>query len=219
MTSIAAFFDLDRTLIDVNSALLYAQFERKNGRISTKMLIDAAFCSLLYHLNLLDMESAYRKATSHYRNRLEKEVEEQSNEFFQGYIKHRIQKGALKAIEKHREKGHTNVLLSSTSSFQGAIACKTWGIEHCLTNEFPVRDGRLTGVFKQPLCYHQGKVEKAEAWAKENQVNLDESYFYTDSFSDLPMLERVKNPRVVNPDPKLRKYAKKKGWMILNWKV
>ncbi len=218
MTTIAAFFDLDRTLIDVNSALLYAKYERKHGRITTKMLIDTAFSSFLYHLNLLDMESAYEKATLHYRNRLEKEVAEQSKEFFRDYIEHRIQKGAIEMLEKHHKKGHKSVLLSSTSSFQGAIVCKTWGIEYSLTNEFPVKNGRLTGAFKRPFCYHQGKVEKAEIWAKNHQVNLDDSYFYSDSFSDLPMLKRVKNPRVVNPDPKLKKYAKKEGWPILNWK-
>ena len=218
MSQIAAFFDLDRTLIDVNSAILYAMYERKHGRISNRMFVEAAFTSLLYHFNLLDMESAYSKATRHYEGALESEINQQTKEFFHSCVAHRIQSRALEVLQDHKASGHISVLLSTTSSFQGKEACKTWGIEHSLTNEFPVTQGRLTGALGKPFCYHEGKVKKAEVWAEEHGVNIDQSYFYSDSFSDLPMLERVGHPKVVNPDPKLRRWARKKGWEIFDWK-
>ena len=79
-------------------------------------------------------------------------------------------------------------------------------------------NGLLTGDLDGPLCYGDGKVIRAEQWAEEAGVDLDVSYFYSDSYSDIPMLERVGHPRVVNPDFRLRRIAKKKGWPILDWR-
>jgi phosphoserine phosphatase len=69
-----------------------------------------------------------------------------------------------------------------------------------------------------PFCYGPGKVQRAERWAAEHGVELEQSYFYTDSLSDLPMLERVGQPRIVNPDPRLRREANRRGWPILDWR-
>ena len=217
MTKIAAFFDLDRTLIDVNSALLYAKFERKHGRITTKMLIETAWTSLLYHFNMLDMESAYAKATEFYRGQ-EGTIRDNTRVFFEQCVEDRLQTGAKRALDGHKSLGHETVLLSTTSSFQGEVACEKWGISHRLTNEFPTQRGKLTGEFQRPLCYHAGKVERAKDWAKTHGYDLEKSYFYSDSFSDLPMLESVGKPRVVNPDPRLKRHAQRKGWPVLNWK-
>jgi phosphoserine phosphatase len=75
-------------------------------------------------------------------------------------------------------------------------------------------DGRLTGRVTPPVCYGQGKVVWAERFAAEHDVDLDAGYFYTDSISDLPLLERVGHPVAVNPDPRLRRLADKRGWPI-----
>jgi putative phosphoserine phosphatase/1-acylglycerol-3-phosphate O-acyltransferase len=86
-----------------------------------------------------------------------------------------------------------------------------------LCTRYEVKDGRFTGDFIEPLCYGEGKVIHAERFAREHNIDVDASYFYTDSCTDLPMLERVSYPRVVNPDVRLRWVAKRKGWPILNW--
>ncbi|MGD8627079.1 MAG: haloacid dehalogenase-like hydrolase, partial [Anaerolineae bacterium] len=75
-------------------------------------------------------------------------------------------------------------------------------------------DGRLTGEIEPPPCYGQGKVVWAERFAREHAVDLSASYFYTDSISDLPLLERVGQPVAVNPDPRLRRLARARGWQI-----
>ena len=214
----AAFFDLDRTLINFNSAISYAKWERKHRRISLRQLFEASFFSLLYHFDLLDMERAYAKATSHFKGRKHSDLAADTEDFFKKNIADRIQRGAVAALREHRRQGHQNILLSSTSSFQGAAACQSWDLDDFLTNEFPAPSGSLDGTFAQPLCYHAGKVHKAEAWAAENNVCLDHSYFYSDSITDLPMLERVGHPRVVNPDPKLKRLARRRGWQVLKWK-
>lgn len=78
---IAAFFDLDRTLIDLNSATLYAQFERKHGRISTRQVFTTIFHSLLYHLNIGSMEKAYARAMKYFTGIAEKDPEAQDSCF------------------------------------------------------------------------------------------------------------------------------------------
>jgi hypothetical protein len=75
----------------------------------------------------------------------------------------------------------------------------------------------VMGRFEAPLCYGAGKVAHAERWARERGDQIDDAYFYTDSYSDLPMLARVARPRVVCPDPRLRRAARRRGWPILEW--
>jgi len=214
---IAAFFDLDRTLIDVNSAVLYAKFERRYGRISSWQLFVTAIYTALYHLNVLDMEQAYANATLHYKGLPEAEITQRTRQFFAQDVAHRLQPGAKKTLLEHRNQGHSLVLLTASSSYQSQAAIESWGLDHWIANCFPTQDGYLDGTFAQPLCYGSGKVELAEKWAKEHQIDLSRSYFYSDSFSDLPMLQRVGFPKVVNPDPKLKSYSKRMNWQILNW--
>ena len=76
------------------------------------------------------------------------------------------------------------------------------------------RDGRLTGKVVPPVCFGPGKIVWAERFAAEYGVDLSSSYFYTDSISDLPLLERVRYPVAVNPDPRLRRLARKRGWPV-----
>jgi len=78
-----------------------------------------------------------------------------------------------------------------------------------------VRDGRFTGEAVRPVCYGAGKIYWAERFATAQGVDLGRSYFYTDSITDLPVLERVGEPRIVNPDPRLRRVAARRGWPVL----
>lgn len=213
----AAFFDLDRTLIDVNSAVLYARFELRAGRISKWQMVRTIAHTLLYHLNLLDMEKSYLSALAHYRGTAEAELAERTQHFFASEVETRLQPGAKRALEKHRLDGHPLVMLSSSSSYQAAIASRVWGLDDWIANRFDTEDGRMLGTFKPPLCYGPGKVELARRWAKEHDVDLKQSYFYSDSYSDLPMLMEVGFPVVVNPDPRLKAFAAKKGWPLANW--
>lgn len=213
----AAFFDLDRTLIDVNSAVLYAKFEKRHNRISNWQLFSSLIYTGLYHFNLIDIERAYEQASSHYKGVSESQMRERTRQFFLEEIKHRIQPGATQALSSHKAQAHKLVLLSTSSSYQAELAANSWGLDHWIANRFPTINGTLDGSVVKPLCYGRGKVYWAEKWAEQHDVALEDAYFYTDSYSDLPMLLSVGHPRVVNPDPKLRRYAEKKQWEILDW--
>jgi HAD superfamily hydrolase (TIGR01490 family) len=218
MARAAAFFDLDRTLIDVNSGLLWAQHERRRGHISRGQMAQAVFWTALYHLTAIDMETAVRRALDHYRGVDAGELDRRTRSWFQSEVALRLRPRARAAIAEHRGRGDLLVILTNSSSYEASAAAEHWGFDDFLANQFPTDgSGRLTGAFEPPLCYGRGKVIRAEAWAREREIDLGGSTFYSDSYSDLPMLERVGQPRVVRPDPRLRLAARRRGWRILDW--
>ncbi len=218
MSQPVAFFDLDLTLIDVNSGILWAKYERSLGNISRFQLARAVFWHGMYRLALINMELAFERAISHYKGQSSELLDQRTRDWFDGQIAHRLRVKARRALAEHRERGHRLVLLTNSSCYQANIAIERWGLDAYLANSFPLDDqGFLTGQFERPLCYGPGKLERARRWAAQNNACVEESYFYTDSFSDVPMLEAVAEPRIVCPDPRLRRAAAKHGWTILDW--
>jgi HAD superfamily hydrolase (TIGR01490 family) len=218
MSSAVAFFDLDRTLIDVNSGLLWARHERKNGQISAYQMARAIIWTALYHVAVIDMETAVSRALHHYRGTDAAMLDRRTREWFEREVARRLRPGAAAAMEEHRRSGDALVILTNSSSFEAKVAAERWGFDDFLANQFPTDpDGRLLGAFEPPLCYGRGKVARAEAWAAARGADLANCTFYSDSYSDLPMLERVGKPRVVSPDPRLRIAARRRGWPILVW--
>ena len=218
MTRAAAFFDLDHTLIDINSGLEWAKHEHRQGNITWWQLGRAAFWGVMYRLSWIDMKSAFDEAVRFYEGEPFERLEARTREWFFDEIEDRLREGAREAIAEHRAQDHPLVLLTNSSCFEAKVAARTWEFDDWLANEFPTDDrGRLLGEFASPMCYGEGKVERASAWADERGVELESSYFYSDSYSDLPMLERVGHPRVVAPDPRLRREADERDWPVLDW--
>lgn len=215
---VAAFFDLDRTLIPFNSALAYARYEHRAGRLSTMALVQSGLWMGLYHLSLVDLTRAFEKAIGYYRGVESRVLAERTRAWFETEIAEALLPAARAAMERHRAAGHALVLLSSTSSYMAELVVERWGFQDWLANRFKEdAAGRLTGEAEAPLCYGAGKVEHARRYAEARGIDLRASWFYTDSYSDLAMLEAVDEPRVVNPDPRLRRLARRRGWPIEEW--
>ena len=214
----AAFFDLDRTLIASNSALLWARHERGRGAITRRQLARASIWTLLYHFSLVDIESAYAEATMMYRGQERELLDARTRRWFHAEIAPLLRPQAVEAMAWHRAQGHPLVLLTSATCFEAKVAAEHWKFDAWLANDFEHdASGRLTGQVQLPLVYGPGKVHHATRYANRHGVSLGESYFYSDSYSDLPMLEAVGHARVVTPDPRLRRAAKRRRWPILDW--
>ena len=214
----AAFFDMDRTLLDMNSSTLWAMHELRGRRISVKQFGRVMVWNALYHLSLIDIETAYKEALAHYRGRDYDELQDETRAWFDKDVAHHLRPGAERALRDHRTQGHPLVLLTSASSFAARAARDTWEMDEFLSNDFPTDDsGRLDGTFVTPLCYGSGKVKRASRFAAEQGIDLDRSYFYSDSYSDAPMLRAVGYPRVISPDPRLSREARQRGWPVLQW--
>jgi len=215
---VAAFFDLDGTLVSVNTASLWMKRERRLGRINLYQQFMAIFYMLCYRFGVVNIEEVTIKALQTVKGLNEEEVRKWTHEWFEKEVTPYAAPDAFDAIKEHRNSGHILVLLTSASLYESEIAAKFFGMDAFLCSRYEVKDGVFTGGIILPLCYGHGKVIHARNYASENNIDLSISYFYSDSITDLPMLMAVGNPRAVNPDFRLSREAKKRGWPILDWK-
>lgn len=216
---IAAFFDIDHTVLEINSGHKWIGYQWKNGRMAFGELMRALWWSVEYRFGLLDFEAMASRVISTYRGQQVAPLEREVEAWFREEIAATICAEARTQIETHREAGHVVALLSSATRFMSAPLGRMLGIEHVLCTELGEAGGCFTGTHVSPACYGAGKVVRAEAFAAAHGIDLARSFFYSDSYSDLPMLERVGEPRVVNPDPRLRRLAQRRGWNAQTWRA
>jgi putative phosphoserine phosphatase/1-acylglycerol-3-phosphate O-acyltransferase len=126
--------------------------------------------------------------------------------------------GARGPIEKHRAEGHVLAILSTSPTYVTRPIAEALGIHEVISTQFEVENGQFTGRLVGPACVGKGKVHWAEDLGARLDLDLENSWFYTDSYTDMPMLERVGNRVVVNPDPRLRRTAKRRGWPVEDWR-
>jgi len=215
--SIAAFFDMDRTLLRCNTGTRWIQFLRRRGEISAWKALRAASWIARYKLSLLDMEAVVRVAIADVTGDSEQEMIDKALVFFDEEVAHTVAPKAREAIDFHRRAGHTIAILSTSTPYVAEPLARFLGIEHVLCTRLTITDGKFACTHIPPACAGPGKVVWAERFARERDVDLDASWFYTDSYSDLPMLLRVGVPRVVNPDTRLRRHARLAGWRTEEW--
>jgi len=215
--SIAAFFDIDHTVLEINSGSKWISYLWKSGQMSTVMLMRSLTWLVEYRFGLLDFEAMAKRVLATYKGRPIQPIIEEVEAWFERDVAWAICVQARERVAEHRAAGHHVVLLTSATQFLSYAVARTLDVEHVLCTEVEVEAGIVTGRHIAPACYGSGKVVRAERWAAHNGVDLDASYFYTDSYSDLPMLERVGLPRVVNPDPRLRRKASERGWQYETW--
>ncbi len=214
----AAFFDLDGTLLTVNSATLWLRRERRLGRVTPWQVARAALMIASYRIGVLDMESALRAGLRPIRGLSEESIRSETRTWWLTDVRPFVAPGARAVLERHRRAGDRLVLLTSSSRYAAEMAREEFGLDDTLFQHYEVRDGCFTGDPLRPICYAGGKVEVAERWARASGIDLAGSSFYTDSSTDLPMLERVGHPYAVHPDPRLRVVARARGWPILDWR-
>jgi HAD superfamily hydrolase (TIGR01490 family) len=214
----AAFFDLDGTLLIVNSADLWVRRERRLGRITGWQLARAALWLVGYRVGMLDMETALRAALGTLRGVEESFIRSETHGWWRDEVRAHIAPGGRAVIDEHRRRGDLLVLLTSSSRYASEMAREEFGLDEVLCQGYEVKEGRFTGEPLRPLCYGPGKVEVAEAFASERGIDLAQSAFYSDSSTDVPMLARVGRPFAVHPDPRLKMVARSRGWPMLDWR-
>lgn len=212
-----AFFDLDLTILAVNSATLWVRRERREGRIKRSTLVEAAFWLGAYHLGLSRVERGVLKAISTLKGADEKDLERRTGLFWEEECLGRVRPGAREALRKHKEQGDRCVLLTSSSIYLSRLACTELGIPEARCTTFELQDGIFTGRANLPLCFGEGKLVHAQASAEQAGESLSQAWFYTDSLTDLPVLEAVGHPVCVHPDPRLAREARRREWEIVTW--
>ena len=219
MLRVGAFFDLDRTLVSCNTGGLFLQDLRRRGEISLAKALRALGWLAKYRLALVDLPTITAHVADFLRGRAERDFAEQCMRLVEDEILPQLLPAGLRAVERHRQEGHVLALLSSSPRFVVEPVARALGVEAVGATEFEVSGGRLTGQLSGPACFGPGKVHWAERMQRALGLDLDASWFYTDSYTDLPMLERVAHRVAVNPDSRLRRTARSRGWPVENWLV
>ena len=215
MGRVAALFDLDKTLLDTSSGQLYARYLYRHGQMGRGELARVIWWGLLSNLGLLDMRDLIPKLLSQAAGDDEGEMRRLCDRWFVEDVVPHVTESGIRQVDHHRAAGHVLALVSASTQYVVEPMAAYLGFPgQFVCTHLESQDGVLTGRIIPPPCYGQGKVVWAERFAAEHDVDLSASYFYSDSISDLPLLERVDHPVAVNPDPRLRRLARKRGWPV-----
>jgi HAD superfamily hydrolase (TIGR01490 family) len=214
----AALFDMDRTLIRKESASLYVRYQIDVGEATWTDLAQTLYWVGQYTLGILDAQRVAARVIAEIRGMPETVLAARCDDWFSRYVERHITDAGREAVRRHREAGDLCVIVTGASPYASRPLAQRLGIEHVVSTVFELDDARrFTGRPEQPLCLGEGKVVRAERLARAHGFRLEDAVFYTDSVSDLPLLERVAEPVVVNPDPRLRRVAERRGWPIERW--
>lgn len=212
-----AIFDLDNTLLNGDSDHAWGEFLCDQGlvdRQTYRETNDRFF--LQYQQGTLDinefLEFAFSPLTRFSRHKLE-QLHEQ---FMHSVIEPMMLPAAKDLLDKHRQAGDLLLIITATNSFITAPIAERLGVDALLATDPEVQDGEYTGKVVGTPCFREGKVTRLNAWLKETGHQMQGSYFYSDSCNDLPLLEIVDHPVVVNPDATLLETAQSRGWPILD---
>ena len=212
---IGAFFDFDGTVISGYSATAFIQEQLKRGNLSVRELIELVGAMASFGLGNMGF-SAMMIATSQFlRGIREDSYINFGEELFRSHIARQIYPESRALVQAHLRKGHTVAIISSATPYQVQPAARDLGIEKVLCTRLEVDEkGYFTGAVIQPTCFGQGKVTAAESLADQYGVDLDKSFFYSDSDDDIQLLQRVGNPRPLNPNSRLMLIADRHGWPV-----
>jgi putative phosphoserine phosphatase/1-acylglycerol-3-phosphate O-acyltransferase len=209
---IGAFFDLDRTLISGFSVFPLVVDGLMTGRIGAGGLALTSLAGLRFQLGQLGFSGFVSEAAGILKGETESTMLEVGERLYADRLAADVYPEARAIVRAHRRRGHTLAVVSSATRYQIEPLARDLGIEHVLCTRLEVRDGRFTGAIEPPLCYGEGKLEAARGLAEHRGVDLGESFFYTDSDEDLPLLEHVGRPRPTNPNRRLATIAARRGW-------
>ncbi len=212
---VGAFFDMDKTLIAENSGSLYMKHRYERGEIGGMELLKGLGVYVQYKLGVLDIRNWTRTMTKQFEGRVEAELEREAEQWFAELVVPAIYPEAEKLVLEHQEAGDVVAIISGAMRFVVEPLARRLGIEHMLYTRLEVEDGRFTGRIVEPACFEEGKIYWIQQFIEEHDIDLAKSFFYTDSVTDMPLLDLVGHPKVVNPDPLLYRQAVRRRWPVL----
>ncbi len=211
-----AFFDFDGTVIATHSVKdMFLERLRKN-EVTSQELFDLGDMVTRYLLNVGGFEEALASTVSNLEGMSERELVALGEKVTREHLAAEIFPEVRAMIAAHARQGHTVVIVSSATRYQIEPVAKILGVEHIVCTDLEVADGRLTGRLEGEPCFGDNKLLAAREFARKYHVRLDRSYFYANGIEDLPLLDAVGHPVIVNPDGKLAAVARKNGWRTVH---
>jgi HAD superfamily hydrolase (TIGR01490 family) len=216
----AAFFDLDKTLMAGSSGMQFARIAAKQGMVGRRQLADWGWEHLRYRLRGTTDErttEVLKVARELITGVPAKAVDRMGPEVMAAILP-RVYPEMLEEIYAHQDAGRPTFIVSAAGNGVVEQLAHVLGMDGGIGTRYEVdAEGNFTGRLDGPFVYGDGKVTAMREFAARHGIELGESYAYSDSLSDLPMLRAVGNPVAVNPDPPLAAIAREEGWQVLRF--
>jgi HAD superfamily hydrolase (TIGR01490 family) len=215
----AAFFDLDKTLIEGSSAFHFGRAAYKNGMLSRRQLARDAWANVKFRLrgsNDADTDALRQRILDALAGQRVIDLQRLGPDVLAGILP-LLYRDVLREAYAHQDAGRRAYIVTAASQELAEVLAHVLVLDGGLGMRAEVRDGVYTGRPSGPFTYREGKAEAIRELAVREGIDLSESYAYSDSESDLPMLRAVGHPVVVNPDAALEKVARVEGWRIMRF--
>jgi HAD superfamily hydrolase (TIGR01490 family) len=216
----AAFFDLDKTLMAGSSGMVFARVANQRGFVPRRQLARWGLDHLRYRLRGSSDEqtnAVLEVAKRVFAEIPERDVERMAPAVLAGILP-RIYPQMLDEVHRHQDDGRATFIVSAAGNDLVKALAAVLGMEGGIGTRWAIgSDGNYTGEMEGPFVYGRGKVEAMQRFAERHQIDMEASYAYSDSASDLPMLRSVGNAVVVNPDADLLEIAREEGWRVMRF--
>jgi HAD superfamily hydrolase (TIGR01490 family) len=215
----AAFFDLDKTLIEGSSALHFGRAAYKHGMVSRRQLARDAWANVRFRLqgsNDADTDALRQRILDALAGQRVVDLKRLGPDVLAGILP-LLYREVLREAYAHQDAGRPAYIVTAASNELAEVLAHVLVLDGGIGMSAEVRDGVYTGKPDGPFTYREGKAEAIRRLAEREGIDLAESYAYSDSESDLPMLRAVGHPVAVNPDGALEKIARSEGWRIMRF--
>lgn len=219
-TPVAAFFDLDKTIIATSSAFAFGKEFLHNGMITRQEAWDLYLSKAQYMLvgqSSEKMDSTRDALAQMVAGWEVDDIQRITRDTLREVVAPAIYAEARELIDAHRAKGHHIIIISASAKILVEPIAQELGVDTVVATEMAIENGKLTGEITRYLK-GEAKAEAVRQFAADHNFDLDASFAYSDSATDIPMLELVGNPVAVNPDRALKKHALANGWQTRTFK-
>ncbi|MCH4583355.1 HAD family hydrolase [Achromobacter xylosoxidans] len=216
-----ALFDLDHTLLPLDSDYQWADYLARTGRAGDPAEARRQNDDLMdrYNRGELTAEQAAEFMLGLLAAHAPFELAAWHEDFMAEVIRPSITPAARTLVESHLMAGDLCAVVTATNSFVTAPIARAFGIPHLVATDAEVQRGRYTGRILGTPSFKEGKVVRVHDWLAAMGLGLadfPESFFYSDSVNDVPLLEKVTRPIAANPSPALRAIAQERGWQVID---
>lgn len=211
-----AIFDLDNTLLAGDSDHAWGEFLCQHNVVDVdeyRAINDQFFAD--YQKGNMDIEAYLSFALAPLKQLEAQKRQQLQLKFMQTCVEPMILPSAEALLSSHREQGDFLLIITATNRFITEPIAQRLNVDDLLATDPEIIDENFTGRIQGTPCYQEGKVVRLKKWLSQHKFSLEDSYFYSDSINDLPLLETVTHPIAVNPDPQLKAIADARQWDIL----
>lgn len=213
MTSMTAFFDVDHTLLKKSCGELFARYLYKQGTLPFSQVLRIMWWTIEHRANRLDVDTFLERSMQWLAGKEEAWLRDICEASIATLAEPYFYTQGIERMLAHKHAGEAVYLLSAASRQIIEPIVTLFDLDGCLATELDVdKDGLLTGKLIPPFCYGEGKLSRLKTFCKPRGIQLKDCAYYGDSYSDAFVLREVGRPVAANPDRRLRREAKERGW-------